>query len=434
MDFSRPRLRLGGGAGGTQVVKTYGRFKQRIVHREAKGAQEFARVTGASTALADILGQSSDSDFEEEPPSRVAHAAADGSARAKPAKENAQPTRSRRNTASDGAAPLGGDAQPKAPPHDHPAEAAAKTRPRPGRKESSATHKAPVAAAQDAAGEPPKRRSRAQDPGPGLDRALVQGAGTTEPAAASACDDDCYDRAPEPAAEERMQEDDACPGESDESARQHLAVRAMRFKAPHNARAQTFELDSDGDADGNGNDGQHAWSTPARGSRPGIHGPPLANGGGDAPATPLRPTQEYALPTPPRQRPDMTPQRLSQRLAEHLHDVPRSPARMTTPHRVVYSPTRPMTQMRPRIDPAETVEAAPEAVPEPTSQPARPGLEAAVCGPAPPAERLSLGRDPGTGNQAPGGGEGAPDAEIEETRVPFLPARRYVQKAHILAA
>ncbi|KAJ2788780.1 hypothetical protein H4R21_006917, partial [Coemansia helicoidea] len=70
MDFSRPRMRLGGGAGGTQVVKTYGRFKQRIVHREAKGAQEFARVTGASTALADILGQSSDSDFEEEPPSR----------------------------------------------------------------------------------------------------------------------------------------------------------------------------------------------------------------------------------------------------------------------------------------------------------------------------------------------------------------------------
>ncbi|KAJ2797824.1 hypothetical protein H4R20_005047, partial [Coemansia guatemalensis] len=68
MDFSQSHSRLGGsGSGGAHMVRTYGRFKERIFSREAIGAQEFARVT-ARPKLPDILDSSSDSDFEEPKP------------------------------------------------------------------------------------------------------------------------------------------------------------------------------------------------------------------------------------------------------------------------------------------------------------------------------------------------------------------------------
>ncbi|KAJ2709914.1 hypothetical protein H4R19_004009, partial [Coemansia spiralis] len=411
MDFSRPRMRLGG----AQMVKTYGRFKQRIVHREAMGAQEFARVTAASAALADILGQSSDSDFEDAPPSKAGNASADSCAQARPAKDNAKPARSRRNTASTAAAPLGGDVQHTEPPHSHPAaparraqrepesntpaEPVAKARSRVARREGSTTRKTPAAPAHDTAGELPKRRSRARSSS--ADRAarptsqdrqedarappVDSTTAATEPqeataAPAAACEqappettqpecapspisggnvtrrrtdrrnrstlprDLCLsspavkepalggadaavpcrnedilarrlshvlvrdtdpepsralaqgERTTEPVAEDCMHAGTACSDDSEESARQHLAARAMRFKAPHNARVQTFELDSDGDVDGDDNDGKPVCSTPTRRSRLSTTGPLLADGDGEpqpeqGPSTPQRPTQ-----------------------------------------------------------------------------------------------------------------------------------------------
>ncbi|KAJ2242436.1 hypothetical protein GGI13_006962, partial [Coemansia sp. RSA 455] len=66
MEYSASRSRLGGGGSSTgpQLVKTYGRFRQRIVNREAKVAEEFARMTGTRKLVAELLDSSSDSDFE----------------------------------------------------------------------------------------------------------------------------------------------------------------------------------------------------------------------------------------------------------------------------------------------------------------------------------------------------------------------------------
>ncbi|KAJ2546399.1 hypothetical protein GGH95_006855, partial [Coemansia sp. RSA 1836] len=69
MDYSASRSRIGGVAGGSgpQLVKTYGRFRQRIVNREAKVAEDFARMTGARPLVSDLLDSSSDSDFDTPP-------------------------------------------------------------------------------------------------------------------------------------------------------------------------------------------------------------------------------------------------------------------------------------------------------------------------------------------------------------------------------
>ncbi|KAI8325059.1 hypothetical protein GQ54DRAFT_295694 [Martensiomyces pterosporus] len=62
MDYSRSRMRLGSGP---QMVKTYGRFRQRMVNRDAKIAEEFTKAAGARPNITDILDTlSSDSDFE----------------------------------------------------------------------------------------------------------------------------------------------------------------------------------------------------------------------------------------------------------------------------------------------------------------------------------------------------------------------------------
>ncbi|KAJ2022759.1 hypothetical protein IWW57_004396, partial [Coemansia sp. S610] len=69
MEYSASRSRLGGGgSAGLQKVKTYGRFRQRIVNREARVAEEFARMTGARPLVPNLLDSSSDSDFDEKPP------------------------------------------------------------------------------------------------------------------------------------------------------------------------------------------------------------------------------------------------------------------------------------------------------------------------------------------------------------------------------
>ncbi|KAJ2725956.1 hypothetical protein GGI07_000884 [Coemansia sp. Benny D115] len=81
MDFSRSRgwraannstLSNSSNGSGPLMVKTYGRFRQRIVNRETKGAEEFARATSVRPILADLLGSSSsDSDFEDKTPDSV---------------------------------------------------------------------------------------------------------------------------------------------------------------------------------------------------------------------------------------------------------------------------------------------------------------------------------------------------------------------------
>ncbi|KAJ1727056.1 hypothetical protein LPJ61_004789 [Coemansia biformis] len=110
---------------------------------------------------------------------------------------------------------------------------------------------------------------------------------------------------------------------------------------------------------------------------------------------------------------------------------------MATPHRVVYSPTRPTTQMRHRVDPVGALKPTGEGVlaPPPLSQPSDDAASASSWrGPGLAADRLEPAKGRDAADRTSSGSECANEADVEETRVPFLPARRYVQKAHILAA
>ncbi|KAJ2783894.1 hypothetical protein H4R18_001450 [Coemansia javaensis] len=452
MELSRSRMRLGGsgssGGSGSQVMKTYGRFKQRIVSREAKVAQEFARVTGACSVLADILASSSDSDFEAaakpQPPA------------SKTKKENSRP---KRRSVDAGAA-----AQDRAPRHEAPplaAEPPGKPKPkasaprRPPAKEPPARPAEPSAppaqqptggsSAAAAPRQAQKRRSRAMSgaaaalPQPATSEGSGSGrpeeahvsvpaiqqhngsAGATQspassgnvtrrrpgrrsrppsangqpregdltrrlsrisvgpldtPLAALLAEDD-----QQQPVSVRAEEDDP-EAEAESPSRQHLAARAMRFRAPHNARAQTFEIDDD---------------ECAHGRRSMSRTPP-------AESTKSQPqaTQEYAAEEPqpmdvdsPGAPPHLplaaTPRRPKQQRHPEQPPVPHSPLRVATPHRIV--PDLPQPDV------------------------AEPGGKS----------RDSMGR-------ACSGSDGANEPEVEETAVPFLPARRYVQKAHILAA
>ncbi|KAJ1992859.1 hypothetical protein GGI26_002901 [Coemansia sp. RSA 1358] len=135
-----------------------------------------------------------------------------------------------------------------------------------------------------------------------------------------------------------------------------------------------------------------------------------------------------------------------------------SPLRVVTPHRVVYSPPRPMTAVEPHFASIgnEITANAPlankldefrwqkdnvsdsyaefpalESTPSPhisnlrLSEKHRPSL------PVAPQSRLSTSNMTDRRSTT---SEVSNDPDIEETTVPFLPARRYVQKTHILAA
>ncbi|KAJ2588129.1 hypothetical protein IWW49_003135, partial [Coemansia sp. RSA 1797] len=220
-----------------------------------------------------------------------------------------------------------------------------------------------------------------------------------------------------------------------EQRRQHFGTRAMRFKAPRNARAQTFEIDDITEPC------PDIPSTPRRGSTVRCElTEETVN-----PVLTQQDTQEYESPqqlqpnrlqTPVHSNRNVlqTPIRsnhmsndrpreslaathiIPKRSAAGLLDVPHSPLRTATPHRVVYSPTRATMQLA-HSPKRKTISNMPHAlVLEKTEDRHRASL---------PAMRRSLAKDPATSST---------DPEIEETKVPFLPARRHVQKSHILAA
>ncbi|KAJ2483272.1 hypothetical protein IWW56_000464 [Coemansia sp. RSA 2131] len=229
----------------------------------------------------------------------------------------------------------------------------------------------------------------------------------------------------------------------DEQVRQHFVTRAMRFKAPRNARAQTYEID---DITENCPELQ---STPRRDSTVQCKLTEEAMN----PVFTQQDTQEYESPQQPIQSRLQTPVKSNRNIlqtptrssrnsilsdkpreslaATHvipkrsvgLLDVPHSPSRMATPHRVVYSPTRATIQQLAHSPKRKTISnmmLAPKLVLEKTEERHRASL---------PAMRRSLVKEQATPAREP-----SADPEIEETKVPFLPARRHVQKSHILSA
>ncbi|KAJ2163031.1 hypothetical protein GGF46_000217 [Coemansia sp. RSA 552] len=431
MDFTHSRSRLGGGgSGGPHMVKTYGRFRQRVVNRSA-AVQEFARVTSARPIIADLLESSSDSDFADPAPSKKAPAngkprmASDSGTKHVAAKENSEPA------AQD--ATLVCEPSAAGPSRRGPQKGRQKN----GKTKLAGSTKAGPSGKNSTENKAPVARS---NPAKGMDAETIGNQGQRAPCMGGDAGDD---------------------GDDDEhnAARQHLAARAMRFKAPRNARVQTFELDD--------HDEYSHSERPEDSVDAAI--------GYDAPATPPRrisrdsdrrstavvhtqqETQEYLssqshydegslqgqeqteenepVAASPSHLPS-TPVKSKRGAIDTLADVPHSPSRMATPHRVVYSPTRPMTQLKTRMDPAAlkrstlstVVPSLPLASPIPAakaSEKSRPSLPAKL--------RRSLSK----GGELAGRtstAEGADEPEIEETKVPFLPARRYVQKTHILAA
>ncbi|KAJ2324851.1 hypothetical protein IWW51_003074, partial [Coemansia sp. RSA 2702] len=210
----------------------------------------------------------------------------------------------------------------------------------------------------------------------------------------------------------------------------------MRFKAPRNARAQTYEIDDVPEP----NSSEIPSTPPRRCSAEkreliGTVQPILTQGN----------TQEYD--SPPRQEfiPEdlltLTPpsrnsrasidrpraslaatQLITKEKLTATAAIPHSPSRVATPHRVVYSPTRRPSAAQTTHGPKRnTINGAAMMLERLVSKHEdrhRTSL---------PAPRQSLSKERSSC-------DGAHEPEIEETKVPFLPARRYVQKAHILAA
>ncbi|KAJ2503723.1 hypothetical protein GGH96_000063 [Coemansia sp. RSA 1972] len=224
-----------------------------------------------------------------------------------------------------------------------------------------------------------------------------------------------------------------------EQSRQHFGTRAMRFKAPRNARAQTFEIDDITETC------PEIPSTPRRDSTVRCEVTEETVN----PVLTQQDTQEYESPQPIQPSKLQTPANASRntmqtptrssrgnhftsarpresladthiipkRSAHRLLDVPHSPLRTATPHRVVYSPTRAALQLThsPKRKTISNI-SIPKLALEKTEDRHRASL---------PAMHRPLAKDPATSST---------DPEIEETKVPFLPARRHVQKSHILAA
>ncbi|KAJ2875402.1 hypothetical protein GGH93_001625 [Coemansia aciculifera] len=259
--------------------------------------------------------------------------------------------------------------------------------------------------------------------------------------------------------------------------RQLLGTRPMRFKAPRNARVQTFEMDDidheaqlEGAAEANTQcdllSTPTRRSTTARRSQSNAESSPISiplalpeaavrNALHDRHDSPLESASIHSQHTPPRSQqgsrrvtdhlktpvPAVTPRKDRQISAGYLPDVPHSPSRVVTPHRVIYSPPHPMTHLKPavaRVSHGGDMLSAISSTAQPGSTPGAMSSRVRISEPfrpsLPAAPLLRLSNGSATGRMSTSGGDAAGELDIEETRVPFLPARRYVQKGHILAA
>ncbi|KAJ2659837.1 hypothetical protein IWW48_003243 [Coemansia sp. RSA 1200] len=262
--------------------------------------------------------------------------------------------------------------------------------------------------------------------------------------------------------------------------RQLLATRTMRFKAPKDARPQTVDLD-DNDVEMQADSTEDAGNCSQNDDCMAVDSQALDDSkrlsvcpghntfsqqetqGVSAPDTQTDSVDTDTpndLATPAMiSRPPATPFRANRRVSEEpasaaLH----SPSRVITPHRVVYSPPRPMTMIRPRFDPIPTITDDPKPLDITSASKLRDDLDLGAqrasveqeSEPIQPANILNedekqrkslvsmsqhrLSTESSTASRRNTTTEISNEPDIEETTVPFLPARRYVQKTHILAA
>ncbi|KAJ1821084.1 hypothetical protein LPJ56_003310 [Coemansia sp. RSA 2599] len=216
--------------------------------------------------------------------------------------------------------------------------------------------------------------------------------------------------------------------------RQLMGTRTIRFKAPRDARVQIFELDEDDDQQME--QSQSNELTQSESNRMDTDVIPDPN-------EPL-PVHFQALASPQtgQAHSSTTPRKknLSRLAGASSADAPHSPSRVTTPHRVVYSPVNPKTVINPHRNGAHGLANGNDSVSDTPAKAPRFSLGQATDGgkdlgkdkDAYRARLSSIGGSRVTTGRMSTAGEIEP--EFEETRVPFLPARRYVQKTHILAA
>ncbi|KAJ1643513.1 hypothetical protein LPJ64_004723 [Coemansia asiatica] len=217
--------------------------------------------------------------------------------------------------------------------------------------------------------------------------------------------------------------------EEDAPQRQLMGTRTIRFRAPRDARVQTFELDED-DQQMEQSQGKEQTQSETNHMDTDI--------ASNSNPLPLVQIQSLASLQANEIQPPCTPQKKNLDRLTNIPaiDAPHSPSRMTTPHRVVYSPVNPMTIINSHRNGAlhfknsERHESdAPTA-----SMPLIPpkfSLSQASKSEGKDMDSIGAGTGSKTGRRST---VGEIEPEFEETQVPFLPARRYVQKTHILAA
>ncbi|KAJ1735248.1 hypothetical protein LPJ72_001970 [Coemansia sp. Benny D160-2] len=536
MDFSKSRTRLGNSS---HMVNTYGRFRQRMVNRDAMGSEDFARITGIKPILSEMMDSSSDSDFEaSKAPTELNMTPVKSRASPKPSKEslsNITTTMAANNTkgetrsrASSTArkAPRAGKSRLKKPTvRDK--KTATKTKPTASSKPSTAKKSSTESKPKAEPSTPPNTDNllgphvemefsslpvpvsvaKADSPANDTDNTLATDNQppteiTPEISIAEHEDvqmeedahpdtDDVFTSENRTAACLNSDEHDVdIDNEKDSEGeyagergqhRQLLATRTMRFKAPKDARPQTVDLD-DNDVEmqadstedaGNGgqNDDCMAVDSQTLDDNRRLSICPGHN------TFSQQETQEVSaldtqtdsvdadipngLATPAKiAQPPATPFRANHRVSEELASAAalHSPSRVITPHRVVYSPPRPMTVVRPRFDPIPTITDDPNPLDITSASKRQDDLDLGAqraaaeqeSGPIQPAigsdedekQRKSLvslsqhrlSTESSTDSRRNTTTEISNEPDIEETTVPFLPARRYVQKTHILAA
>ncbi|KAJ2238497.1 hypothetical protein H4R99_000002 [Coemansia sp. RSA 1722] len=232
---------------------------------------------------------------------------------------------------------------------------------------------------------------------------------------------------------------DGVSDDEDAPHRQLMGTRTIRFRAPRDARVQTFELDEDDRQmeQSQSNDQTQQVSTPIKSG--------TAVSSSDDPFSPVH-SHSISKMQSEQAKPNVivcTPQKknLSRLASVSVADAPHSPSRMATPHRVVYSPVNPMTVINPHRNGAQSainngplksdVPLSNALVPPKFSLGQAKDEEKDTGNNARQTRLSSIGTGIATGRMSMAGDM---EPEFEETRLPFLPARRYVQKTHILGA